>query len=44
MLEDLSVTGQESAQNMYHARGWNIHHNTDIWRIAGIVDGGFYGL
>lgn len=44
MLEDLSETGKLSAQNMYHARGWNIHHNTDIWRIAGIVDGGFYGL
>lgn len=44
MLEDLSETGELSAQNMYHARGWNIHHNTDIWRIAGIVDGGFYGL
>lgn len=44
MLDDLSETGKLSAQNMYHARGWNIHHNTDIWRIAGIVDGGFYGL
>ncbi|WP_439131554.1 glycoside hydrolase family 95 protein [Polaribacter sp.] len=44
MLEDLSVTGQESAKKMYKARGWNIHHNTDIWRISGIVDGGFYGF
>ena len=44
MLEDLSETGKLSAKNMYHARGWNIHHNTDIWRVSGIVDGGFYGL
>lgn len=44
MLEDLSETGKESARKMYHARGWNIHHNTDIWRISGIVDGGFYGF
>ncbi|MEL0455843.1 glycoside hydrolase family 95 protein [Flavobacteriaceae bacterium SZ-1-7] len=44
MLEDLSVTGQESARKMYHARGWNIHHNTDIWRVAGMIDGGFYGF
>ena len=44
MLEDLSKTGKLSAEKMYHARGWNIHHNTDIWRISGIVDGGFYGL
>ncbi|HSC54046.1 MAG TPA: glycoside hydrolase family 95 protein [Phnomibacter sp.] len=44
MLKDLSVTGKESAQNMYDARGWNMHHNTDLWRITGPVDGGFYGM
>ncbi len=44
MLEDLSVTGQESAKKMYHARGWNMHHNTDIWRVTGMIDGGFYGF
>ncbi|MFD2034774.1 glycoside hydrolase N-terminal domain-containing protein [Belliella marina] len=44
MLEDLSVSGQESAKQMYGVRGWNIHHNTDIWRISGPVDGAFYGL
>jgi len=44
MLRDLSVTGKASASQMYHARGWNAHHNTDIWRITGPVDGGFYGM
>lgn len=44
MLKDLSQTGQESASEMYGARGWNMHHNTDIWRITGPVDGAFYGL
>ncbi|MBD0725103.1 alpha-L-fucosidase [Flavobacterium sp. L1I52] len=44
MLKDLAETGQESAREMYHARGWNMHHNTDLWRITGVVDGGFYGL
>ncbi|AYN00083.1 glycosyl hydrolase family 95 catalytic domain-containing protein [Chryseobacterium sp. 3008163] len=44
MIQDLSVTGQESAKEMYKARGWNMHHNTDLWRITGIVDGGFYGM
>ncbi|MCR8666791.1 glycoside hydrolase family 95 protein [Aestuariibaculum sp. M13] len=44
MLEDLAVTGQESAQKMYHAKGWNMHHNTDIWRVTGMIDGGFYGF
>jgi alpha-L-fucosidase 2 len=44
MLNDLERTGRESASVMYHARGWNIHHNTDLWRITGPVDGAFYGL
>ena len=44
MLKELAVTGQESAQKIYHARGWMAHHNTDIWRITGPVDGGFYGM
>lgn len=44
MIKDLSVTGKESASKMYHARGWNAHHNTDLWRITGPVDGGFYGM
>ena len=44
MLKELEVTGRESATQLYKARGWNVHHNTDIWRIAGPVDGAFYGL
>ena len=44
LIKDLSVTGQQSARDMYHARGWNAHHNTDAWRITGPVDGGFYGM
>lgn len=44
MLKDLSETGKESASKMYRARGWNLHHNTDLWRISGVVDGGFFGM
>lgn len=43
MLADLSITGQESAKKLYGARGWMMHHNTDIWRITGQVDAPFYG-
>jgi alpha-L-fucosidase 2 len=28
---------------MYGANGWVLHHNTDLWRIAGPVDG-FWGF
>lgn len=38
MLEDLAVTGAETARSMYGCRGWVAHHNTDLWRIAGVVD------
>lgn len=44
MIKDLSVTGQESARKLYHARGWVAHHNTDIWRVTGIFDRATYGL
>jgi len=44
LVRDISVTGKESALQIYGARGWNIHHNTDLWRISGVVDGGYYGL
>jgi len=44
MLKELSETGKQSAWEMYRARGWNVHHNTDLWRITGPVDGGFYGM
>ncbi len=41
MLKDLSVTGRESARKLYNAEGWMVHHNTDIWRITGQVDGAY---
>lgn len=43
LVYDLSVTGQETARTMYGARGWMAHHNTDIWRSTGMVDGPFWG-
>ncbi|MFI5194072.1 MAG: glycosyl hydrolase family 95 catalytic domain-containing protein [Chitinophagales bacterium] len=39
MVRDLSQTGRETARVMYGARGWVVHHNTDLWRITGPVDG-----
>jgi alpha-L-fucosidase 2 len=44
MLNELEMTGREVAGELYHARGWVAHHNTDLWRIAAPVDGAFYGL
>jgi alpha-L-fucosidase 2 len=44
MVKELSVTGQQTAKDMYRARGWMAHHNTDIWRVTGAVDGAFWGI
>jgi alpha-L-fucosidase 2 len=43
MVKDMSITGQQTAKDMYGARGWMAHHNTDIWRATGAVDGAFWG-
>lgn len=43
MVNDLSITGKQTAKLMYGARGWMAHHNTDIWRVTGAVDGAFWG-
>lgn len=44
MLQDLSHTGAVTARVMYGCRGWMAHHNTDLWRIAGPVDGATWGM
>jgi alpha-L-fucosidase 2 len=44
LVKDLSVAGRKTAQDMYGAEGWVCHHNTDIWRICGPVDGATWGM
>ncbi len=44
MIKDLSETGAVTAKTMYGCRGWVAHHNTDLWRIAGPVDGTPWGM
>ena len=44
MIRDLSETGAKTAREMYGCRGWMAHHNTDLWRIAGPVDGTTWGM
>lgn len=44
MVKDVAVTGAETAEKMYGARGWVLHHNTDLWRTTGAVDNGSVGV
>ncbi|MGC4102400.1 glycoside hydrolase family 95 protein [Ferruginibacter sp.] len=43
MVKELAVTGEKTAKEMYGTRGWMAHHNTDIWRATGAIDGAFWG-
>ncbi|MDR1744032.1 MAG: glycoside hydrolase family 95 protein [Dysgonamonadaceae bacterium] len=38
MVKEVAQTGVATAETMYGARGWVMHHNTDIWRVTAPVD------
>lgn len=47
LIDDLRITGARTACTTYGARGWVLHHNTDLWRgtapinnIDGVWPGG----
>jgi alpha-L-fucosidase 2 len=44
LIRDLAITGARTARDMYGARGWVVHHNTDLWRATAPVDGAQWGL
>lgn len=39
MVRELAVAGAATARIMYGARGWVLHHNTDLWRATAPIDG-----
>jgi len=44
MVLEIAQTGQHMAKVDYGARGWVAHHNTDLWRATGPVDGPNSGM
>ena len=42
MVKELSESAQGTARTLYECRGWTVHHNTDLWRMAGPVDSASY--
>ena len=44
MVLDLAKTGAKTAKVHYGANGWVAHHNTDLWRVTGPVDGPNSGM
>jgi alpha-L-fucosidase 2 len=39
LISQTAITGKETAKNFYHAKGWTLHHNTDIWATTNPVSG-----
>jgi len=39
LIADLQEAGAQTARVHYRARGWVLHHNTDLWRATTPVDG-----
>ncbi|TDN90379.1 alpha-L-fucosidase 2 [Salegentibacter sp. 24] len=44
MVKELAVAGRKTAREMYGSKGWVMHHNTDIWRMTGAIDGSYWGM
>ena len=43
MVKDITDQGSQVAKEDYGARGWVLHQNTDIWRVAAPMDGPTWG-
>jgi alpha-L-fucosidase 2 len=37
LIRNIAVTGKETAASYYHAPGWVLHHNSDIWATSNPV-------
>ncbi len=44
MVRELAISGARTAREIYGARGWVAHHNTDLWRASSPIDGGAWGM
>lgn len=44
LVRDLAETGTRTAREMYGARGWVAHHNSDLWRATAPIDGAQWGM
>lgn len=44
MIEEVVPSGQQVAKVHYNARGWVLHHNTDLWRGAAPINHSNHGI
>jgi len=43
LIKEITDQGSQVAREHYGARGWVLHQNTDIWRVAAPMDGPTWG-
>ena len=44
LLRDVSRSGRSTAREHYGARGWVLHHNTDLWRGTAPINNANHGI
>jgi alpha-L-fucosidase 2 len=44
MLNEVIPSGEKVAREHYNARGWVLHHNTDLWRGAAPINASNHGI
>ena len=44
LLRDVAVSGRTTAREHYGARGWVLHHNTDLWRGTAPINNSNHGI
>jgi alpha-L-fucosidase 2 len=44
MLDEVAASGRLTAQTHYGARGWVVHHNTDLWRGTAPINHSNHGI
>lgn len=44
LIDDCVATGRETAAAHYGARGWVLHHNTDLWRGTAPINNSNHGI
>ncbi len=44
MLREVVPSGEKVAREHYNARGWVLHHNTDLWRGAAPINASDHGI
>lgn len=44
LIADCALTGAATARTHYGARGWVLHHNTDLWRGTAPINGSDHGI